>query len=293
MMNNRTYLAAMILLAAVSAHIAGATPWYTQDPRTLPQGKWRVEEHALYSDFDNGLLDGHSTALPGGATDASAFILHTRVRYGVTDNLTVFADAPYVEKRVHTPAAVVDNSGWGDVSLLAKYKYAEDKKAGTRRAVALLYKTHTGEYRGLSGLAATGSGQDNIALLHLWEWDRGATNWYANLGYVYTDSRDDTGRNPGDQVLFNLASEHRFGQSPWQFVWEVNGVYEGHATQPGTTSASGSTVVSLTPGVQYVQKRPGGRMTTWEAGVQVPTLKRGNAQALQDYQLYVGAYTVF
>jgi hypothetical protein len=293
MMNKTTAFAAMSLMSVLAAVGAYATPWYTQDPRTLPEGKWRVEEHALYSDFDSGLRDGHSAALPAGATEASALTFHTRVRYGIADNLTVFADFPYVEKRVHTPGGVVDNSGWGDVNLLAKYKYAEDKKAGTRRAVAVLYKTHTGEYRGLSGLAATGSGQDNLGLIHLWEWNRGTDTWYANLGYIHTGSRDDTGRNPGDQVLFNLAQEHRLGQSPWQFVWELNGVYEGRASQPGSTAPSGATVVSLAPGVQYVQKKPGGRMTTWEAGVQVPTWKHGNAQALQDYQLYVGAYTVF
>lgn len=294
-MRKLTTLAGALLLWVAVIPAAKATPWYTQDPRTLPEGGWRVETHVLYSEIDNSLVDGDKGPLPGGATDASALVFHNRFRYGLKDDLTVFVDVPYVSKRVHlADGAVRDSSGLGDLNLLAKYKYSEDKKAGERKAVALFYKTHTGDYRGLSGLLATGTGQDNVGLLHLWEWDRADTNWYANLGYVWTGERKDNHKDGGDLVLFNLAAEHSLGKtSPWRLVGELNGQYEGNGKQAGAPVAgSGSTVISVAPGVQYAEKR-GKTATTWEAGVQVPVVKRGDLPALQDYQLYLGAYTVF
>ena len=51
------------LIAAIAASAAFATPWFTQDPRTLPAGKWRVEEHVLYAPFEDAL--GHVSELLG------------------------------------------------------------------------------------------------------------------------------------------------------------------------------------------------------------------------------------
>ncbi len=277
------------------AALAGATPWFTQDPRTLPEGGWRAEEHVLYSHIDHALSDGKDAPLAGGVTEASALTFHTRVRYGVSDNLTLFADMPYVTKRVHGPGgATQENSGWGDVALLAKYKYAEVKSAGRRRAVAVLYKSDTGHTRGLTGLLATGTGQDSLGLLHLWEWRSAGTTWYANAGYVWADERTDTQRNPGDQLVFNLAGERKQKTGPWSFVGELNGQYEGNATQNGAwLPGTGATLLSVAPGVQHTRKSAHGVTTTWEAGVQLPFLRHGDLPAVPDYTVYAGVYTMF
>jgi len=278
-----------------AATIACATPWFAQDPRTLPQGAWRVEEHVLYSDITDALAAGENAPLAGGVASASATTLHTRLRYGLRDDLTVFVDAPYVFKRTHGPGGLVrDNSALGDLVFLAKYKYAEDKQAGKRRAVALIYKADTGDTEGLPGLLATGSGQSNLGLIHLWEWRARKATWYASAGYTWTDTRSDNGRNPGDLWTVNLALEQPLGQGAWRAIGELNGQYEGNASGGGATPAtSGATVVSFSPGLQYVNQRPSGKSTTWEAGVQLPLITEGNLPALANYTFYAGGYLVF
>jgi len=276
---------------AVAAH---ATPWFTQDPRTLPAGHWRVEEHVLYSGVEEGLADGRGVPLPNGATGASALTAQTRLRYGLRDDLTLFVDVPFVAKHVDTPAGALNNSGLGDLTLLGKWKYHEDKAEGKRRAMAGFAKLDTGEHEGQPGLLALGSGQNDLGLIHLWEWRSGSATWYGNLGYVFRDYSSDTGVNPGDWYLFNLAAEHPLGKSPAKFVWEVNGRHESRSHQGGRSlTNTGATIFSLSPGLQYVDKKPNGRSITWEAGVQVPLIKGGNLPAVPDYTAYAGGYAVF
>jgi hypothetical protein len=271
-----------------------ATPWFTQDPRTLPEGRWRVEEHILYTPFEESLVASRSQPLALGRK-ASSLTLATRVRYGARDNLTVFADVPWVRKRLTaTDGSVRTESGLGDLMLLAKYEYHDDRASQTRRAVALSLKPRTGDYRELPGLLATGSGTTDWALLHLWEQGRGDSTWYASLGYVLTGTRSDVNRDPGDVFVYNLAAEHRLGRGPWQAVWELNGRHEQRATEGGVRVApSGASLLFFTPGLQYLQPGRAGRLATFEAGLQIPVLKTGNLPAVPEYTLYAGGYAVF
>jgi hypothetical protein len=292
---NKGLVGALVLLSLLSAVAAHATPWFTQDPRTLPEGMWRVEEHFMYSGIDSGLANGDTVPLPGGMTDVSALTLHTRVRYGARNDLTVLIDLPWVQKQVHSPAGSLDNDSLGDITLLAKYKYHEDKEAGKRRAVAGFVKLGTGDHEGVPPLLATGSGQNDYGLIHLWEWRQGAsTTWYGNLGHVFRDTRSDTGVNPGDWTLFNLAVERKLGDKPLNLICELNGRHEAPSHQAGlSVPNTGSTILSLSPGLQYVDKKPKGRSITWEAGVQVPIVKEGGMPALPDYTVYAGGYAIF
>jgi hypothetical protein len=114
------------------------------------------------------------------------------------------------------------------------------------------------------------------------------------VGQVWTGVREDTQRNQGDQSLFNVAAEHKVGSGGFKLVGEINGQYEGRATQSGATvPTSGATVISLTPGLQYVPAKRGHTQATFEAGVQIPVVKHGYLPAIQDYQFYVGGYVVF
>jgi hypothetical protein len=277
----------LALIGMTFASLAAATPWFTQDPRTLPAGKWRVEEHVLYAPFSDSLVDGDRTPLTA-VQDFSALTLHTRIRYGWRDDVTVFADVPWVSKHVTTNSgSTLDNDSVGDVLLLVKGKYHDNKESRSRRAWALSLKLNTGETGGLPPALATGSGTIDWTVAHLWEKGVGRATYYASTGYTNTGSRRDLGRNPGDVLFLNLAGEHKLGGSPWNFVWEMNGRYEGPtAGAEGTTEA---TTIALSPGLQYV--RPG--KLQLEAGVQVPVLTWGDAPALPDYTAYAGGFIIF
>lgn len=286
----RAVIHGAMLLTIVS--LAQATPWFTQDPRTLSEGKWRVEEHVLFSEFDSALVDGDKVPLPAG--EFSSFTAHTRVRYGVKDNFTIFMDAPWVNKRWTAPDGTVrEENGLGDMLFLAKYKYYDNKAERTRRAWALSLKPHTGDTRGLPPPLAQGSGSTDFSLIHLWEKGSGDTTWYGSLGYTFTDDHADLNRDPGDVALFNLAAERKLSPR-WNFVAELNGRYEGNSQSEGAVvPGTGALIMSLSPGFQYTRTKPGGKLLTLEAGVQVPVIKAGDAAAIQDYTAYVGGYTVF
>lgn len=284
-----------LTLAALSLVVAAqATPWFTQDPRTLPEGHWRVEQHAVYAWFDESLVASETRPLALGR-EASSLTLVTRVRYGARDDLTVLADVPWVRKRLTAnDGSVRKESGLGDVLLLAKYRYHNRPAARSRRAVALYVKPHTGDYRDQPGLLAPGSGTVDWGLIHLWEQGRGATTWYASLGYVLTGTRSDLDRNPGDAWTYNLAAEQPLGKGRWSLVAEVNGRHEGRAYEKGQrVAASGASLLSFSPGLQYVQPGRAGRSTTLEAGVQIPLLRQGNLPAVPEYTAYAGGYAVF
>lgn len=288
-----TRLTIVVLALSFVAGIAHATPWFTQDPRTLPAGKWRIEEHVLYSETDETLVDGDRAALPAGG-EATSLTLHTRIRYGATDDVTVFADIPWVE-REYTPASGVEQSheGLGDLLLLGKYRYHQDAAAGTRRAVALFIKPNTGDYRNLSPLLATGTGTTNVGIMHLWEWQSGPTTWYAGAGYVYTGDRSDINIDPGDLILANLAAEQDFGDG-WKGVLELNGRHQFEARRGGADVPDTEwTTLSLTPGVQHYSHPAPGRLVVLEAGVQIPALYWGDRGALEDFTAYAGGFMVF
>lgn len=288
-----TRMAAIALMLSFAAGLAHATPWFTQDPRTLPAGKWRVEEHLLYSETEDALVDGDRAALPAGG-EATALTLHTRIRYGATDDLTVFVDIPWVD-REYTPAGGLaqSNDGLGDLLFLGKYKYQDDRADGSRRALALFAKPRNGAYRGLSPLVAAGSGTTNLGLMHLWERQHGPTTWYASAGYVLTGSRDDTGVNPGDLLTGNLAAEQDFGAG-WKGVLELNAQHQFEARRAGAgVPDTESTVIGIAPGVQYYDQPAPGQQVVLEAGVQLPTFAWGDRGALEDFTAYAGGFVVF
>ena len=292
-----TLFRSLIIAAALVtgfAGVAGATPFFTQDPRTLPQGMWRVEEHLLLSDFDESLVDGHEAPLIGGRS-ASSLTLNTRVRYGVRDKLTVFADIPYVRKRLRaTDGATRTNDGLGDVFLLAKYKFHDNRQTKTRAAVAAATKLNSGEYRGLPPELALGTGQTNWLLAGLAEKQVGRTTYYGSASHVWTGTRHDTNLDPGQVVNLNLAAEHLVGSGPWAVVAEINYSHQGRSSQDGQrVEASGSTLVNLAGGFQYRPRPKAGRTLVIETEVQVPVSKAGYVRALPDAVFYLGAYLIF
>jgi len=288
-----TRLTTVALVLSFTAGLAHATPWFTQDPRTLPAGKWRVEEHVLYSETGDALVDGDRAALAAGG-EATSLTLHTRIRYGARDDLTVFVDIPWID-REYAPAggAAQSHDGLGDLLFLGKYRYHDDRTDGTRRAVALFLKPNTGDYRDLSPLLATGSGTTNVGVMHLCEKQDGPTIWYASAGYVSTGSRSDLNVDPGDLVMANFAAEQDFGDG-WKGVLELNGQHQFEARRAGEgVPHTEWTTLSFAPGVQHYSQPAPGQQLVLEAGMQVPTFAWGDKGALEEYTAYAGGFLIF
>jgi len=287
----------LIIAAALVTRFAGAaqaTPFFTQDPRTLPQGMWRVEEHLLFSEFDESLVDGQEVPLLGGR-EASSFTANTRIRYGVRDDLTMFVDIPYARKRLVASDGVTrTNDGLGDLFVLAKYRFHDNRQTKTRAAVAAATKLNTGEYRGLPPELALGTGQANWLLAGLAEKQVGRTTYYGSASHVWTGTRYDTNLNPGQVMNLNIAAEHLLGSGPWAAVAEINYSHQGRSLQNGQrVEASGSTLVNLASGFQYRPRPKARRTLVIEAEIQVPVSKEGYVRTLPEAVFYLGAYAIF
>ncbi len=291
----RIALAWSVLAVMATASSAGATPFFTQDPRTLPQGKWRVELHLLTTTSDQSLVDGDEAPLLLLGGRASSFVTEARVRYGATDRLTVFADFPYVRKSLEAPdGGERTNSGLGDIFVLAKWKVHDSRARGTRAAVALATKLPTGEYRHLQPELALGTGQTNWVLVALGEKEQGPNTFYGSASYVMTGGRTDTDTNPGQVVALNGAVEHKLGRSPYNVVGELNWAHQGRSEMAGATlEQSGSTVLNLAAGIQYSPPPKAGRKLVIETEVQLPVREDGFVRALPDYVWYLGGWMVF
>ena len=282
-----------LALLTVGGGTAIATPFFTQDPRTLPAGKWRVETHLLASHFDQSLVDGDKVPLLAGDA-ASASTYQTRIRYGAADKLTLFVDIPYVRKTLSVDGKRRTHNGLGDMALLAKYKMHDDRERGTRAAVALSTKLATGDYRGLPPELALGTGQTNWILVLLGERQSGRDTYYASAAYVDTGERSDVNTDPGQVFRANLAMEHKLGASPYNIVGELNYFYQGRFERAGETVAtSGANILSIALGAQYAPKLEPGRLLFVESELQFPIHSTGYSAALPDYTYYLGAWTVF
>ncbi len=289
---SRIALAAVALLALTRP--AQATPYFTQEPRTLPEGKWRIGEHLLFSHCDESLVDGEETPLLAGA-EGSSFIANTRVRYGLRDRITLLLEVPYVERRlVARNGSEIVNRGFGDLFFVAKYKFHDNRETKTRGAVAVGTKLSTGESRGLPPELALGTGQTNTQFALLAEKEAGANAWYASMIYGATGERSDTHTDPGEIFALNGAVEHTLGKGPYNLVGEINYFHQGRSAVNGVTvAASGSSTLNVAVGAQYSPPMKQGRKRGIETELQIPVRTSGFMRALPDYVYYLGAYMVF
>jgi hypothetical protein len=283
-----------LLVIGATAAIAAATPFFTQDPGTLPQGLWRVEEHSLYADYDTSVVDGGETPLVGGR-DASSWTLNTRVRYGVRDDLTVFVDVPHVRKTLtDADGSKHTNEGLGDLFLLAKYRVYDNHQTKTRAAVVAATKLKTGEYRDLPPELALGTGQTNYIVGGLIQKQVGRNTYYASALHAFTGRRSDLNANPGDVTMLNLAGEFPIADSHLNAVTELNYSRQGKTYRDGArVDASGSRVLNAAAGLQYYPKAARFKKTVIEAEVQLPVSTSGYVSTLADPLYYVGAWVVF
>lgn len=283
-----------VTAVCLSSFAAAGTPWFTQDPGTLKKGMWRVEEHVLYSPTDSALVDGDKVPLTS-VREFKSLTVHTRVRYGVRDDVTVFMDVPWVFREMTSTTGVTTrNDDLGDLFFLVKGKYYDNKEKQEKRAFSLSLKTHTGEFSGLPAGLATGTGTEDFTISHLWQKGMGRTTWYASAGYTFPGQRPDLLRDPGDVAFANLALTHPVITHHTYFVGEVNLAHRRKAHDvSGEVPDSDSTILYLSPGLQCYHPQADGRSLQLEAGVQIPVLMNGNAPSIPDYTFYGGGYVVF
>lgn len=283
-------LSAACLASPALAHHTGPTGigsngggLSVQGPDTLEAGKaaaglqitWLRSEQRSASELAAlAALDVHAHDTDYTATGVVG------LAYGLTNRLTLTAELPFVRRTnlregVATPPGVdhLGNvSGFGDASLLAKYRLA----GSDERGVALIggIKLPTGARHRLSDegelLEAEhqpGSGSWDAYLGAAAGTELGQVSLDASLLYQFTSTGTQQTRL-GNRLQAGVALAHRFGagehhdhehgdepghgHSSWDLFGEATAEWEGRQTVDGVAEeATGGTAVWLTTGVRF------------------------------------------
>jgi hypothetical protein len=285
--------AALLCASPTLAHHTGPTGiggngggLAVQGPETLESGKGAAGFQVTYLRTDQRsaaeLADLAAQDIHAHDTDYMATAV-LGVAYGLTDRLTITAELPWVRRAdlregeaapVPGVNALGDLAGFGDASVLAKYRLVDSEEYG----VALIggIKLPTGSTHRLNGSAKLletehqpGSGSWDYYLGAATGTELGWLSMDASLLYQFsTTGTQDT--RLGDRLQAGLALSHRFGppehhhhddartdehdehgHRSLDIFSEVTAEWEGRQTEGGVVEeATGGTALWLTTGAR-------------------------------------------
>lgn len=264
---------------------AGAVNTISAEP--MPQGKWGFGIRTEVIDnksFSGGQLEDFAAqGLEGVHSVDRITNTSISVAYGVSENLTVIARLPYIERTnireaeldAGVPEAHVhgDSSGLGDLSLLGQYR--SFRNGGTDASILLGVKAPTGatDVSDMEGVRfetefQPGAGSWNSLLGAAISQKAGKTGFHANILYNKT-AKGSQATRLGDALSCNVAMSYRLngedhgqhdhahsrvdegGGLNWDLILELNGESRRKTKISGDSEAnSGGVTVYLSPGVK-------------------------------------------
>ena len=223
----------------------------------------------------------------------------------IPNRFVVGGTIPYLDKEmeVTTPGGqtVMGDSGFGDLSLFAKYQVLQkDRPGGTTRLTLLgRVKLPTGQddEKAPDGTPLPRSLQLGTGAV---DYSGGAVvtslkqRWGLNADLLYTEKTSDDGFRFGDSLRYDVAFAYRaypkvyetYPSPQLNLFLEFNGESQEKNEMGGfTIPDSGGTTVFLSPGIQYMA----GRTFLVESSIQVPVVENLNGNQLEtDYTFLVG-----
>lgn len=243
--------------------------------------------------------------------------------YGITDNLSIGLSLPYVQRAgiresehshapggaaINTVAERGDSAGLGDLTVLAKYRFAHDIQRGLQGALLFGARLPTGDTRATSTdgerfetSEQPGSGSLDPLLGFALSRSFSRVSLDASLVYAFaTNGAQDT--KLGNRASYNLGVSYRIAgddephhhgaaaaphaHHAWDAVLELNGEWEGRQKIRGIADPySGGNVVYLSPGVRWASTR--GWAAVFSIGLPVyQNIRLGHAE--NDYRVIAG-----
>lgn len=248
-----------------------AGPVITIPAYTLPQNKLSLGfgmNFTNFGEFSQRKLNGLNRAGVHAHSIDTSMLLNTNLSYGITDDLTLIMVVPfYFGYNILTTDEGNtindgDSIGFGDISLLAKYRFLNSEHHHFAMAAIAGIKMPTGdtnqknEFGYLLGSDdQPGSGSwDPILGLALSN-ALGKVNMDSNLLYVLsTKGKQET--IVGDQVFFNYALSRKLEfmsneNFKWTLVSEINAQWREKVESLGIKDPNhGGLVLYLTPGLK-------------------------------------------
>ena len=199
-------------------------PIYGIPAKTLPQGKFIYRSFVTYSNYvsmynstKNQMID-----LPEGMS-FNSFSYTPKLRYGITNKLTLIANFPLYYKTLDNNGAVKYAKGLGDVKLALLYRFYFNKSKKFLISGLLFSKYPTGKYMNLSTEQmplGTGSYDGGLALMPEKEWGK----WDLRLSafYIYR-SKNKLNVDLGDVQSYSFSSAYDFSKN---FIAEATVLYK-------------------------------------------------------------------
>ncbi len=252
------------------------------------------------------LFDGHDDT--GDPLDRELTVVASTVQgvIGLDEDLTVSVTVPYIVKNLKTRVAgqrtSLNSDGFGDIPLVAKWRFFKAPELGGTTEVALLggVKLPTGRFherdvgtrlpRPLQPGSGSVDGLLGVAFTRLWDGGK----WLINADTVFQLNTEAEDYRFGHRLRFDVGAQYRihpdryesWDQTTVNLLLELNGEYGWKdAFRGDTLDATGGLQLFASPGIQVIVSED----LLFEAGVQIPVYRDLNGPQLGvDFRATVG-----
>ncbi len=245
----------------------------------------------------SNLFDGHDDR--GDPLDRELTVVASTVQgvIGLNEDLTLSLTVPYLVKSLKTRIAgqrtSLNSDGFGDIPLIAKWRFFKALELGGTTEVSLLggIKLPTGRFherdvgmrlpRPLQPGSGSVDGILGAAFTRLWDGGR----WLINADTVFQLNTEAEDYRFGNRLRFDVGAQYRihparyesYDQTTVNLLLEFNGEYGWNDEQDGhDLKATGGLQLFVSPGVQVIVSED----LLFEVGVQIPVYRDLNGPQL-------------
>lgn len=239
--------AVVLCLSSVWAQTVHATGITADVGLTPPLDRWIFRSQLRY-------LERQEDSSPNGQ-EMEMYMMPVVVAYGLRPELTVIARQPFLHREMAMPMGNMNDTGYGDFSLITKYRMFRVNRPeyilGIAPILGLECPTGDDDFGSdtwdlLTGVFVSGrTGPSGVDL---------------NLEYKLNGLGDRGGDLPGDELTTTVALAYQFTlnddatMSLWP-VLEISHTYTEPDRQSGhTTPNSGEEILLLSPGLKFARQ---------------------------------------
>jgi len=255
-MRNVKYILVALSIFFFNAHSFASTkkqltprpPIYGIPAKTLPEGKWIFRGYWILPQYDKmySAEKEEMVEIPRGVKFSSNSII-LKVRYGLTNRLTVIVNLPYVCKKMEKPGIIKNNSGIGDVIGALLWKVHQNLQKRFLYSFLLFTKYPTGAASNLSQTELPlGSGSFDIGAAFLPEKEFGKWDMRWSAFYVFRGKNKEQ-VDLGNVTSFSWSTAYNFSRN---FIAEETFLYRRTGNN-AKDDDSDTKLFQLIPGFQY------------------------------------------
>lgn len=228
-------------------------PIYGIPAKTLPQGKFIYRSYLTFSNYTSMYCSSvnEMIKLPSGMT-FNSFSYTPKLRYGITNKLTLIANFPIFYKRMENNGNSKYGRGLSDIPVAFLYRFYFNKEKKFLISGLLFSKYPTGKYTNLETNElplGSGSYDGGVALLPEKEW--GKFDMRLSAFYIFR-SQNKLAINLGDVQSYSISGAYNFNRN---FIAETSLVHKSSFNNKKNNEILPNTNTNLTQAIIGAQYR--------------------------------------